>query len=277
MKNALIILAALFHASLCFSQNVRTLKITESEVAQINTALGYSTILQFDARPSSAVLGDQDAFKVEYVGNSITIKPLRGGIRTNLFVFTDYERFNFRLNSGTSTSVDYLVKISRKRTDQSSIPSSVEVVPDSTTESYEAPSQASDLVTRKVGKTTSCQAYSITLTSVAYPRSKPWLIVNFAVSSRSGREEAIDPTYLEVQASQKPLVAETLYIESLKLPATGVPVHGTFMIAKKNPANLSGLSLLFQVPTHTKGQCSRARILLSKTSKGAVNEEKAKN
>ncbi len=277
MKYALIFSAALFHASLCFSQNVKTLKISESDVAQINTALGYSTILQFDARPSSAVLGDQDAFKVEYVGNSITIKPLRGGVKTNLFVFTDYERFNFRLTSGSTTSIDYLVKVSRKRQEQSSIPSQVEVVPNSTTESYEAPRTADDLVTRKIGKRVACGAYTVTVNSVAHPKSKPWLIVNFAVASRDEKQKPIEPSYFEVQQGQKTITPETLYIETLKLPPNGVPVHGTFMISKKNPENLIGLSLLFQIPSNVKGQCSKARIPLSPRSKGVANEQKAKN
>jgi len=34
----------------------------DSEMVTINTALGYTTLIQFDARPTSAVLGDQDGF-----------------------------------------------------------------------------------------------------------------------------------------------------------------------------------------------------------------------
>ena len=47
----------------------RTVILSEAEVAPIYAALGYTTMLQFDGRPTSAILGDQDAFKIEYVGN----------------------------------------------------------------------------------------------------------------------------------------------------------------------------------------------------------------
>ena len=44
-------------------------------------------------------------------GNSITLKPLIGGTRTNLFVYSDYGRYNFSILTGSSQAVDYIVRI----------------------------------------------------------------------------------------------------------------------------------------------------------------------
>ena len=77
----------------------------------VHTTLGFSTILEFQTKPISSVLGDQDGIKLEYVGNSITLKPLIGGSRTNLFVYTEFDRFNFSIQTGSSSVVDYILKI----------------------------------------------------------------------------------------------------------------------------------------------------------------------
>src|SRR5260221_731277 len=91
-----------------YAKNLRQLQFNENQVAEIHTALGFSTILEFPSRPISAVLGDQDSFKLEYVGNSITIKPLVAHAKSNLFVFTEFERFNCTLRAGSSDDVDYV-------------------------------------------------------------------------------------------------------------------------------------------------------------------------
>jgi sulfate adenylyltransferase subunit 1 (EFTu-like GTPase family) len=54
-------------------------------------------------------VGDQAAFKVEYLDEAITIKPLRAGAKSNLYVYTDFRRFNVQLVTGAETSADYVV------------------------------------------------------------------------------------------------------------------------------------------------------------------------
>jgi len=93
---------------------IRTIEIDPDKVASIQTALGYSTIIEFPYKPTSAVLGDQDAFKLEYVGKSITVKPLIPGAKSNLFVYTEHGRFNCTLRTVSASEVDYLVKVVHK-------------------------------------------------------------------------------------------------------------------------------------------------------------------
>jgi hypothetical protein len=103
------------------SKMIRKVEVSPDQVTEIHTAIGYSTILDFTAKPLSAVLGDQDAFKLEFVGSSITVKPLLVHAKSNLFVFTEFDRFNIQLSSGDATLVDYIVSLTRRGEDQGEV------------------------------------------------------------------------------------------------------------------------------------------------------------
>jgi len=90
---------------------IHEVQCSSNKLIPIHTALGFSTILEFESKPTSAVLGDQDGIKLEYVGNSITLKPLIGGSHTNLFVFTEIDRYNFTIQTRSSSLVAYIVRI----------------------------------------------------------------------------------------------------------------------------------------------------------------------
>ena len=88
---------------------VRTVEVKKDQIVTVRTALGVATIIQVPDRPNSLVVGDQTAFKVEYLDQAITIKPLNGGARSNLYIYTDYRRFNVQLVSGPESVADYVV------------------------------------------------------------------------------------------------------------------------------------------------------------------------
>lgn len=92
----------------------------------IRTTLGFSTILEFPLKPISAVLGDQDAVKLEYVGESITLKPLTSVVRTNLFVFTQTGRYAFSIQNGPPSAVDYIVRVRDRESKQNNSPTNDE-------------------------------------------------------------------------------------------------------------------------------------------------------
>ena len=106
-------------ASLCLSfltsteskAGVRHISTKKDQIITVRTALGIATIVQVPDRPTSVVIGDQASFKVEYLDKAITIKPLIAGARTNLYVYTDWQRYNIKLIPTTKTSADYVVYI----------------------------------------------------------------------------------------------------------------------------------------------------------------------
>lgn len=87
----------------------RRIVVHKDEVIAVKTALGIATIIQVPDQPSSVVLGDSAAFKVEYLNQAITIKPLHGGATSNLYIHTEYDRYSVKLVTGMQASADYVV------------------------------------------------------------------------------------------------------------------------------------------------------------------------
>ena len=103
------ILILLFAQSTWANARVRTIEVKKDQIVTVRTALGVATIIQVPDRPNSIVVGDQNAFKVEYLDQAITIKPLHGGARSNLYIYTDYRRFNVQLIAGAESLAEYVV------------------------------------------------------------------------------------------------------------------------------------------------------------------------
>lgn len=96
------------------SQRVRRLYLKRDEIAWVRTAVGIATIIQVPDRPTSVVLGDTNAFKVEYLENAITIKPLSHSSRSNLYIYTEARRFNVSLTTVPISGADYIVYLEPK-------------------------------------------------------------------------------------------------------------------------------------------------------------------
>ncbi len=91
------------------ADRVRRVPVIGDQIVTVRTSIGIATILQVPDRPNSVVVGDQDSFKVEYLDQAITIKPLSGIAKSNLYIYTDWKRFNVELVSGSEASADYVV------------------------------------------------------------------------------------------------------------------------------------------------------------------------
>lgn len=109
----IIIIALMLHllkpVEVWAETRVRRIETRADQIITVKTALGIATIIQVPDRPNSVVVGDQESFKVEYLDQAITIKPLHGGAKSNLYVYTDYQRYNVQLVSGAESSADYVV------------------------------------------------------------------------------------------------------------------------------------------------------------------------
>ncbi|MBS1963079.1 MAG: TrbG/VirB9 family P-type conjugative transfer protein [Bdellovibrionales bacterium] len=94
---------------------MRKVVVERDQIVTVRTALGVATIIQVPDKPNSVVVGDMNAFKVEYLDEAITIKPLGPRSRSNLYIYTDYRRFNVQLVAGTEASADYVVYLESSR------------------------------------------------------------------------------------------------------------------------------------------------------------------
>lgn len=116
----LVVLSIIFSYSKICLAKVRTVEVVSDQVVTVRTSLGIATIIQVPDRPNSVVVGDQDAFKVEYLDQAITIKPLTMGAKSNLYVYTDWKRYNVELVSGPQSQADYVVYLASPKTKKSS-------------------------------------------------------------------------------------------------------------------------------------------------------------
>lgn len=96
-------------ASAAGDHRVRRLTLKRDDIATVHTALGIATLIQVPDRPTSVVLGDTNAFKVEYLENAITIKPLGRNSKSNLYIYTEARRFNVSLVTEAAPLADYVV------------------------------------------------------------------------------------------------------------------------------------------------------------------------
>lgn len=100
----------IFGSSLANANNkIRKVTVIGDQIITVKTALGIATIIQVPDRPNSVVVGDQDAFKIEYLDQAVTIKPLQMGAKTNIYIYTDWKRYNVELVSGSESVSDYVV------------------------------------------------------------------------------------------------------------------------------------------------------------------------
>ena len=103
-------LSALLLASVSFA-SIKNITPKIDEIIDMKTALGIATIIQMPDTVQSAIIGDQSAYRIEYVDRAVTIKPLRGNAKTNLYLFTKERRYNLRLAVVPQNQAYYIVYI----------------------------------------------------------------------------------------------------------------------------------------------------------------------
>ncbi|HAR43301.1 MAG TPA: hypothetical protein DCS07_11845 [Bdellovibrionales bacterium] len=94
---------------------VRHVEVKRDQIVVVRTALGVATIIQVPDKPNSVVVGDQAGFKIEYLDQAVTIKPLHSGAKSNLYIYTDWRRFNAQLVTGSEAEADYVVYLENAR------------------------------------------------------------------------------------------------------------------------------------------------------------------
>ena len=91
---------------------VKSLRATDNEMAPIHLKMGRSTVIRFREKPQKVIVGNQNYFSIEFVGNDVTIQP-QAMVTSNLFVYGKYRVYGFLLKVG-SGDYDDLVKASWK-------------------------------------------------------------------------------------------------------------------------------------------------------------------
>lgn len=215
---------------------VRIVQMSEGDMAQVFVSPRFSTLIKFDAHPEPGLIGDQDAFKVEYMRNMVAIKPLVSKGKTNLFLFTKEGQFNFQLVAG-SANHDNIVYVQRAVTPTSAKSLSIEraVVVD-------------DLLTKKIGKTDTGSGMVLRLESIATPMSRSTVVLRFSVEQKFSENKksevvALNRERILVTQGKNPLPIENTYLENSKPQANTLLTKGLILLRADRIKKNAGIEL----------------------------------
>ena len=206
--NPFWILLLAFSLSTPALARVRKIEVTQDQIVTVRTALGIATIIQVPDRPNSIVVGDQAAFKVEYLDQAITIKPLRGGAKSNLYVYTDYRRFNVQLITGAEAIADYVVYLDNPKSKPDV--SSFRWIP--------------------MPRSLSSEGVRLSMKRVARTHDG-MLLLEFSLAS--SKEENVDPKWFWLVQAGATRPIQNLFLSSLTI-GPGGPVSGTLQILQSD-------------------------------------------
>jgi hypothetical protein len=237
------------------SKMIRKVEVDPSQVTEIHTAMGYSTILDFSEKPLSAVLGDQDAFKLEFVGSSITVKPLVSRARSNLFVFTEFERFNIQLSSGNADFVDYIVHFYEAEENQGA----PQPIDNDLGVATEPASTHSRSQTTPIHRSRSYGGITLKVVSKAKAESqipgRATTVIDIELSS-SKRSYTFSPASIGVKVGGEFIPVESIYLDTLSIGPNQPAVHGKIALLDQDQAHRGIPVVVFAVSDSTQGSKS---------------------
>ncbi len=230
-----IFLLALLFAPAAEAKPMRTAHLTDKDMETVLVEPGYSTLIKFDSHPEPGLIGDQDAFKVEYMKNMVAIKPLISKGQTNLFLFTKEGQFNFRLVAGRGRH-DNIVYVQAGKGGSSGTAAPRPAV------------LVDDLLTRKLEKSAATSGLKITLQSIATPTSRTTLVLRILIEQRATDAMKIDSTMLKIFQGARPVAIENAFLESGKGKSGALTTSGLLLIRTQGlrPRELLRLDLATQ-------------------------------
>jgi hypothetical protein len=222
---AFIALFSLFLSSLALGEGrVRHVEVSKDQIVAIHTKVGMATLIQLPERPSSVVIGEQNSFKVEYLDKAITVKPLFSGARTNLYVYTDWYRFNFELlPSAGSKSLDYIVYLKNSIT---------------------VPSKPQSVRWSPYMKRSDSKSMSVKVTRIGNA-SDGTVLIDFIVTSKQRREFKPEWLWITENGNVRPI--QSLFLSRATCdPLT--PISGVVTLKKSDFARDVGIQLEIRIP-----------------------------
>lgn len=170
--------------------NVKKIEVKVDELTTIRTAVGIATIIQLPEAIQGVIIGDLGAFKIEYLDKAITIKPLRIGAKTNLYVTTASRRFNIRLITQNQDSSDYVVYLSAKE-----------------------PKDKSVITWREFKRSAKTNYLSIDLKRIGRTKDN-YVLVDFSLKSLDGQKKKIDPDSIWLTQGKESKTINGLFLSS---------------------------------------------------------------
>jgi len=211
---SLLIALALYSTALA-SERVKKVPVQTDQIVRVNTAMGIATIIQVPDRPNSVVVGDQDAFKVEYLDLAITIKPITPHGKSNLYIYTDYRRFNVELSTGPESTADYVVYLENPEKKEK------------TSGNHDG---SSNITWKRISKSFKNDSLSFDVERVGSTRSGV-IIVEFTLGSSKNLE--VNPAWFWVTQGGATRPIQNLFMSDVKL-MPGEKIQGSIQLLKSD-------------------------------------------
>ncbi len=206
LLNCLFILASFSELAVA---RVRKVPVSGDQIVTVKTAIGIATIIQVPDRPNSVVVGDQESFKVEYLDQAITIKPLQSSAKSNLYVYTDWKRYNVQLITGSESNADYVVYLESPKA---------------------TPTRSPTTPWRRFSNSLKNENLILETRKVGAPREN-LIAIEFLISS--SKNEKFDPNWIWLTQNGQTKVIQNLFVSNLNLgPQTSV--NGVIQILKSD-------------------------------------------
>ncbi len=228
--------------SVTAESRVRRIAVNKDQIVMVRTALGIATIIQVPDRPNSIVVGDQEAFKVEYLDQAITIKPLHANAKSNLYVYTDYQRFNIALVTGGGSMADYVVYLDSPN-DKS--PETLK---------KKAKELKPSLVWMKFKASLNSDAIRLEVKRLGRAKDGV-LIIEFII--RGSKKEFIKPEWIWITQNRKTKPIENLFLSSLELHP-GEEVQGVIQVKRSEVDEAS--NIILEVRRRKKSQLTIPKV-----------------
>lgn len=227
-----LMIFCVLHNAFAESFRVKRINLGNDQIAEIKTALGIATIIQVPENPNSVVVGDSEAFKVEYLDQAITIKPLYSGAKSNLYIYTDYRRYNVQLVSVNQTEANFIVYL----------------VPAQTLKKKEKPIRSvepylSGIKWWKFNSLFKNDDLQLQIRRLGLSSNNVALI-DFTISSQKKSE--ITPSSLILKQNGKVLTIHNLFLSNLKLDSKN-SISGTIEVLKSDLQIKSAIRLEMKI------------------------------
>ena len=210
---ALVLILSLITGSIFADARVRKVSVVKDQIVTVKTALGVATIIQVPDKPNSVVVGDMNAFKVEYLDTAITIKPLTTHAKSNLYIYTDYRRFNVQLVSGSEAAADYVVYLEN---------------PVEKEKFAKTKPEGSGITWKRVNRSFKNENASFGLNRIGTTKSGV-AIIEFTLSST--KREQINPAWFWVTQGGVTRPIQNLFLSDVKM-SPGQKIQGSIQLLK---------------------------------------------
>lgn len=84
---------------------------SQNQIRHVETSLNHLTVLEFGEPVSTIAVADTDSFRVEHHDDKVFVEPLREGVATNLFIWTESRQLTYELDpAGQLATMDVLIR-----------------------------------------------------------------------------------------------------------------------------------------------------------------------